>query len=289
MGIVIDENLDFNTTAKVLANSAGRALGGIISKYKKLRGLGFNTYTTLYEAGVTPILDYCSGVWGSQKFGQIDAIQNRAIRFYLGIHRFAPNLAINGDVGWISSQVRRKVNMLRLWNRMMKLDSERLTKKVFMWDWNRRKSVGNWSSDVYNIFQDLGMLNVYRDLSTINIATAKIKLHESCRQNWKVEILNVPKLRTYCIFKSTFETEPFVYRIHDRRKRSLLSQFRCGILPLKVETGRYLQIPPEDRICEFCDGNCIEDEMHLFFDCDFYSDLRFEFLENVFVKYPNFF
>ncbi len=39
--------------------------------------------------------------------GQIDTIQNRAIRFYLGVHKFASNIAINGDVGWISSSVRR--------------------------------------------------------------------------------------------------------------------------------------------------------------------------------------
>ncbi len=41
-------------------------------------------------------------------------------------------LAINGDVGWISSSVRRKSEMLRYWNRLIHMDSERLTKTFFI-------------------------------------------------------------------------------------------------------------------------------------------------------------
>ncbi len=60
-------------------------------------------------------------------FGQIDTVQNRVICFYLGVHKFAPNLAINVDFGWISSSVRRKSEMLHYYNRQIHIDSERLT------------------------------------------------------------------------------------------------------------------------------------------------------------------
>ncbi len=108
LGIILDEYLDFNITAPVLASSARRALGLIYTKFAKVKVICFSTFTILFHLGVVPILDYCSGIWGYQSFGQIDAIQNRAICFYLGVHTFAPNLAINGDVVWISSSVRRK-------------------------------------------------------------------------------------------------------------------------------------------------------------------------------------
>ncbi len=61
----------------------GRTLVSIYSKFSKLRGLGYKTYTKMYEVGVTPILEYFSGVWGYTNYGKIDTIQNRAIRFYL--------------------------------------------------------------------------------------------------------------------------------------------------------------------------------------------------------------
>jgi hypothetical protein len=122
LGLVFDENLDFSVTAEVLAKSAGRALGAIYAKFGKLKDLGYKTYTKLYNTGVAPILDYASAIWGYKSFSKIDTIQNRAIRFYLGVHTFAPNLAINGDMGWLGSDTRRKVNMIRFWNRLISMD-----------------------------------------------------------------------------------------------------------------------------------------------------------------------
>ena len=45
------------------------------------------------------VTDYCSGVWGFRDFNKGDMIQNRAVRYFLGVHRFTPLLAISGDMG----------------------------------------------------------------------------------------------------------------------------------------------------------------------------------------------
>ena len=71
LGLILDEHLDFNNTAAVLAGSGGRALGAICTEFNKLKGLGYKTYTQLYHSGVTPILDYCSGIWGYQNFAKL--------------------------------------------------------------------------------------------------------------------------------------------------------------------------------------------------------------------------
>ena len=52
------------------------------------------TYEKLCNACVVPILDYHSSVWGYRD----DSVQNRSLRYFLGVHRFAPKLPINGDV-----------------------------------------------------------------------------------------------------------------------------------------------------------------------------------------------
>ena len=44
LGLVLHENLDYNVTAQMVAKSAGRALGLIITKSKLLGGLPFNTF-----------------------------------------------------------------------------------------------------------------------------------------------------------------------------------------------------------------------------------------------------
>ena len=108
LGNVLGENLNYETTAHVLSYTANQAPGSLINKYKHINGMGFYTYTKLFSCGVSPILDYGSEIWGYRKFKDIDCIQNKAIRVYLGIHKFAPLAAINGDMGWSNSNIRQK-------------------------------------------------------------------------------------------------------------------------------------------------------------------------------------
>ena len=88
----------------------------------------------MFNTSVVPILDYCSGVWGYTSFPDCEKVQHRAIRYYLGVHPKAPLLAITGAMGWVDPQVRRHVNIIRLWNRLLKMEDSRLTKKIFLWD-----------------------------------------------------------------------------------------------------------------------------------------------------------
>ena len=46
---------------------------------------------------VNPVLDYATEVWGYVKNSSTDLVQLKAIRAFLGVHKFAPNPAIIGD------------------------------------------------------------------------------------------------------------------------------------------------------------------------------------------------
>ena len=283
LGIVVDEFLDYSVTAGILADSAGRALGSIYTKYRFHKGLGYTTYTKLYEAGVVPILDYCAGVWGHNKLDKIDTIQNRAIRWYLGVHKFAPNKAISADMGWMSCRTRRHICMLRLWNRLVTMNPERLTRRIFEWDKQNR----GWCRNIHAIMQSIHCADCFINSESINLNDAKQLLHRIECVQWERDVTNVPKLRTYVKFKYVFEKEPYV-NIFNRGYRSAMAQFRCGILPLSVETGRYNCIPLEFRLCNFCDDNVVEDETHFLLHCSFYNDMRNDLLSFVRNKYMDY-
>ena len=70
-----------------------------------------------------------------------------------------------------------------------------------------------------------------------------------------VQVNEAPKLRTYRRFKESHQTEYYLKCIANRGHRAVLSQFRCGILPLAIETGRFMNIPLEYRLCNFCEDN----------------------------------
>ena len=95
---------------------------------------------------------------------------------------------------------------------------------------------------------------------------------------WSRGIQNVPKLRSYKLFKDSFNCEQYVSTNLKKNERSILCQFRCGILPIRIETGRYIGETPEQRLCRFCDMQTVEDERHFLLHCGLYTHIR----ENVF-------
>ncbi|VDH98618.1 Hypothetical predicted protein [Mytilus galloprovincialis] len=139
LGITFSYNGSFLSNVDLLAKSGGRALGNIIAKIHNIKDFGYKSYEKLFNSCIVPIL-YYSCVWGYRKYQSKDNIQNRAIRYYLGVHRFAPILAIHGDIGWIPSQYRRWINMVRYWNRLIRFDNNRITKLAFNIDYDRCKS-----------------------------------------------------------------------------------------------------------------------------------------------------
>jgi len=141
LGVLLDEFMNFNATVDLLSGAAGRALGAIINKFKSHRNSSYNAFSKLFHSNVCPILDYCSGVWGYKNFQACEKIQYRAQRWYLGVHNKTPLLAIAGDMGWADSLTRRHTDMLRLWNRLIKLPDNRITKKIL---WDKNKCNKNW-------------------------------------------------------------------------------------------------------------------------------------------------
>ncbi len=76
--------------------------------------MNFNTYTKLYDSIVWSTLNYGAPIWGTYNIPAINAVQNRAIRFFMGLKKFAPNSALNGDMGWTPPVVRQWGSVVRL-------------------------------------------------------------------------------------------------------------------------------------------------------------------------------
>ena len=95
--------------SKITAQSVSRALGLLISKDKAFSGMTFECFTKCYDATVyaTCAIDYSAPLWGTQSISCINALQNRACRYFLGLGRYAPKAAVNGDMGWVGSEYKQ--------------------------------------------------------------------------------------------------------------------------------------------------------------------------------------
>ena len=76
-------------------------------------------------------------------------------------------------------------------------------------------------------------------------------------------------------------------------EKDLLAQFRLGILPLNLKTGRYKlneekgkfsRTKPEERLCLVCNSGLTEDESHFLLECTYYSQIRQKLIQIAFIK-----
>ena len=71
-----------------------------------MKNVRVNSYSKSYETGVITILDYGSGIWCYSGTNLSETIQNKAIRYYLGIHHFTPVPALHGQMGLLNCKHR---------------------------------------------------------------------------------------------------------------------------------------------------------------------------------------
>ena len=85
----------------------------------------------MYNAGVTPVLQYCAEIWGFGKYSPPDKIQHQAMRFFVGVHRFTPVPTLYGDTGWLKPRESRYLCLFNYWNKLVNMREDRLTKCIF--------------------------------------------------------------------------------------------------------------------------------------------------------------
>ncbi len=99
------------------------------------------------------------------------------------------------------------------------------------------------------------------------------------RENWADEVWTKPKLRPYREIKYEYYTENDVLCNLSKKKRSLCSQSRGGILSLHIETSSYVGREEDSWICPVCDLKEIENEFGFFFS-PFYWKISEELFNN---------
>lgn len=132
-----------------------------------------------------------------------------------------------------------------------------------------------------NSIYKLDLCSYFDFIRICDINEVKSKLFKYYEDEWKSKTRSLPKLRTYVTFKQNVQLEPYVTMNITKQERSLMARFRCGILPLRVETGRYQNEPLQERYCVLCKSNSIEDEKHFIFQCKFYENNRISFFHSI--------
>ena len=290
LGLWFSEKLDLKIMAEQVALSAHRALGVVISKTKEMSGMPFDCFTKLYNSLVQSILDYGSCVWGVREFDCINAVQNRAMRFFLGVQKKTPTASVLGDMGWQPQGVRQKIALCRQLSRYCKMSRDRINRCVIQWAMN--SGCDNWLRKCRSWLVEMNMeylLDFDSLFTKADLKVLELRLMAVFTEGWLIDLNRVHscrtglnKLRTYCCFKKQFFTEHYVKKFTVSFKdRQALARLRCGAAPIAIEQGRYsngVYVPSDERICPVCSVG-VEDEFHFLIYCNLYEDIRMDLFE----------
>ena len=235
-----------------------------MNSFYKLKNMGHKTFETLYTSNVLSTANYSAGVWGYGEFREPRSMKNRIGRFYLGTHNFTPLSAFQAELDWLDIRHSRWIELARYQNRLVNMDDR-------MWP----KSFGNgiWTQIPRDGIEVKLIVN-YAGLSCDNINEEKInldmleqRLKTSERNSWRLEAYNKTKLCTYVKIHDFDSIRVLVRANLSRIQRSLVTKFKCGVFPLRIETGRYKGLDKSKRFCKICNEGFIENEMHFLYGC----------------------
>ena len=292
LGSTLDEFLNFDNTAEIQAEAAGRALGALITKTIKNGGFPFSIYSMLFESTVCSVSDYGAEIWGFESRDAISKLHLRAARCFLGLPKNATSAGVLSEMNWPEPVYRAQVRMVRQYFRIVKMDETRLTKKIHLWDktFSEVNNIQTWSSEVRDVLLTHNLANYFDPQLNFCSQSIIVKLKESMSVKQSIDLMNIchekPKLRTFVTFKEFGATPSYITMPMSFIKRKFLALSRLSNLSIRLETGRYERprLEENQRICQACkNGFSIENEQHIFFQCTVYDELRRSWISKLFI------
>ena len=119
--------------------------------------------------------------------------------------------------------------------------------------------------------------NANRFIKQRLIKLVKLCLINIYKADWSNKARNSIKLRTYIKFEFDHSLEEYLFYIPDTRWIRALSRLRMSSHMLAIERGRHVKpqkIPLEQRTCQRCTLNSIDDDIHFLITCTYCATQR---------------
>ena len=225
------------------------------------------------------------------EWAKLETLHLKACKYALGVRPSATTDAVYAELGRVSLQSLRHINILNFFNRLPLLDSKRYASKAFFMLKNDADcGHSNWVSHA----RDLQLRYEIEQSDTRAVIEAKVITYFQSQvlENVNKYLTENKKLHLYASFKTTYKFEPYLDFIQDFTVRSTLAKLRISAHNLQIETGRFSKnkTPREERFCPYCKTLnifTVENEVHFLLSCSLFNEERQKFLDEIHRTFPN--
>ena len=239
-----------------------------------------------------PILLYGCEVWGFTNTNMIDIVHNQFLRSISKLRKSTPVYMLYAELGRIPIEVCIKSRMIGYWISLINGNEAKYCRKLYdimLAEHNRGKTY-KWLSYIKSILISVGMPDLLNQNYINNPQATKAKISKTLYnlfvQEWHTKLTLSSKGRNYSYFKSDLS---FVSYLITLSKNSYIPmiKFRTENYKLLVETGRWQNIPLDERKCNLCDRNDLGDDFHYMFVCPHFRKERSKLLKSYYYTRPN--
>ena len=247
----------------------------------------------------SPVSSGCE-LWGFHEDKDLERVEDHYLKFVLYLPPNATTAAIRGELGQLPIHLLWKERILRYWNRLCSEDTPVLLRHAILHLKHLlEKGKQCWLTEVQAIFEGAGFASAFTyngcDKELTNLIM--LRYRDQYIQSWYQKLHRTTstrgcggnKLRTYQLFKSKFEQEPYLSIVANVKHRVALTRLRLSCHRLEIEVGRYHKPTPTPvplRLCRRC--QMVEDEIHFIYVCPRFSTLCQELFAMVHAYYPPF-
>ena len=317
LGLIMCSSGSFKETKIMLHN---KALKASFKLYKDVKSIDppVKSLLHLFDHMIKPISIYNSEIWGTlserkQKKNmdlydlyqdwEVEKLNMKFCKFILGVNKKSSNIAVLSELGRIPIFYSIIIAMLSYWHRLENISETSLLYCAYLESQLLiDKNINSWYKTITLLSEKLDInLSYYKRLS-LNMfkSVVKKRIQANFMQYWynrrdKDKLSG--KLDTYFKFKTSFISENYL-NIKSFEYRKVFCKLRISAHNLRIETGRYEKtrdgngsvklLERNKRICQLCNLNCIEDELHFLIECPIYNSERQLFFQEVSLSNKNF-
>ena len=250
----------------------------------------------IFDSKILPILTYNSEVWGAFvksdfKSWDLSPIEKTHLQFckrYLEVHNKASNIACRAELGKFPLIIDINKKILSYLNYLHQKDENSIVRQAL------KISIDLYDNGKNSFYSSVMKINEYYHFNHFNYSSlndCKIKqyinvMKQKYISHWNQTLQNSQKLSFYNTIKNNYSPSTYLDLTRKNPLRKTLVKLRISCHKLRIETGRYDNIPRNERICNFCNCNKIEDETHFLLDCPAYSQVRGIFFSKIESKLP---
>jgi len=136
----------------------------------------------------------------------------------------------------------------------------------------------HWFENVRSILYECNLGHVWESQHFTGSRSALLSILEHMLktnyiETWKNDVYSSPKCIYYRIFKTQHELESYLCNLPEKYVNCLVNYRMCNNR-LPIETGRWVGLERNQRVCNLCNNGDIGDEFHYIFRCSYFSVKR---------------